>query len=98
GVVPQSKSDDYLDYLKKTGISGCQSTMGNRGVFVFRRNEGDKTHYLMMTLWDSFDSIRKFAGADVDKARYYPEDKDYLVELEPHVTHYDVSVESRMNS
>ncbi len=44
----------------------------------------------MDTLWESFESIRKFAGDDIEKARYYPDDKDYLLELEPHVTHYEV--------
>jgi hypothetical protein len=36
------------------------------------------------------DSIRAFAGDDVERARYYPEDEAFLLELEPHVTHYDV--------
>jgi hypothetical protein len=51
-----------------------------------------------MTLWDSVESIKRFAGEDIHKARYYPEDKDYLLEMEPHVTHYEVFVESGANS
>jgi hypothetical protein len=43
-----------------------------------------------MSLWDSMDSIRAFAGDDVERARYYPEDRGFLLELEPHVTHYEV--------
>jgi len=92
GVVPLSKSNKYLKYLKKTGVSDCKTLMGNRGVYVLRRNEDDKSHFLFMSLWDSIDSIHKFAGDDIDKARYYPEDKDYLLELEPTVTHYEVLV------
>ena len=30
------------------------------------------------------------AQADVERAHYYPEDRDYLLELEPTVTHYEV--------
>ena len=90
GVVPESVSDEYLEYMKKTGIADYQTAEGNRGVFIFRRNEKGKTHYLLLTLWDSTKSIRKFAGENIEKARYYPEDKDYLLELEPYVTHYDV--------
>lgn len=90
GVVPKSKSDEYLEYLEKTGVPDSKSTEGNRGVFVLRRNEDDKTHFLFISLWESFDAIRKFAGDDIDKARYYPEDKKYLLELEPNVTHYEV--------
>lgn len=90
GVVPESKSDDYLQNQKEHGIADYFSTEGNRGVFVMRRNEEGNTHYLLLTLWDSIESIRKFAGDDIEKARYYPDDKDYLLELEPHVTHYEV--------
>ena len=92
GVVPQEKSDDYLENQRKHGISDYFSTEGNRGVFVLRRNEDNKTHFLLLTLWDSKESIRKFAGDDIDKARYYPDDKDYLLELELNVTHYEVSM------
>jgi heme-degrading monooxygenase HmoA len=67
-----------------------RETPGNRGVHVFRRREGEVVHYLLTTLWDSWDSIRSFAGEDVSKARYYPEDSRYLLELEPTVTHFEV--------
>ncbi len=43
-----------------------------------------------MTLWESEAAIRAFAGADYVRARYYPEDDDYLLEREPFVTHHDV--------
>ncbi|NIR52061.1 antibiotic biosynthesis monooxygenase [candidate division KSB1 bacterium] len=90
GVVPESKSDDYLENQKEHGISDYLSTEGNRGVFVLRKNEEGKSHYLLLTLWDSVESIHNFAGEDIEKARYYPDDEDYLIELEPNVTHYEV--------
>lgn len=90
GRVPASKSDAYYDYLKRSGLADYASTPGNRGVFVFRRTEDDVTHFLLTTLWDSWDAIRAFAGDDVERARYYPEDDDYLLEREPTVTHYEV--------
>jgi hypothetical protein len=48
-------------------------------------------HFLLLTLWDSRDAIRAFAGDDMDCARYYPEDAAFLLELEPTVTHYEVA-------
>ena len=35
-------------------------------------------------------NAQDFAGADYEKAVYYPEDKQFLLELDPHVTHYEV--------
>jgi hypothetical protein len=31
-----------------------------------------------------------FAGDDYTRARYYDFDSDYLIEMEPHVRHYDL--------
>jgi heme-degrading monooxygenase HmoA len=92
GVVLAVKSDEYFEYIKKTGVSDIQKTEGNRGVFVLRRNEDGKSIFFMLSLWDSVESISKFAGQDIRKAYYYPKDKDYLIELEPFVTHFEVLV------
>ncbi|HEX4601998.1 MAG TPA: hypothetical protein VH116_11445 [Gemmatimonadales bacterium] len=90
GVVPAAQGDAYGAYLQTTGVVDCRATAGNRGVQVLRRTVGDTTHFLFISLWDSIEAIRRFAGEDVERARYYPEDRAYLVELEPTVLHYDV--------
>jgi len=95
GVTPAEKADEYVKYLNETGVPDYQATEGNRGVYVLRRIEGDRAHFLTLSLWESLDAIRGFAGDDVERARYYPEDEEFLLEFEPAVTHYEVVVESR---
>jgi heme-degrading monooxygenase HmoA len=90
GVVPESKADAYDGYLRRTGVPDLQATPGNRGVYVLRRVQEGEAHFLLISLWESLDAIRAFAGDDIERARYYPEDEAFLVELEPHVTHYEV--------
>lgn len=92
GVTPASKADDYLHYLHATGLKDYRATEGHRGVSVLRRIDGDRAEFLLISLWESMDAIRRFAGDDVERAVYYPEDKDYLLELEPQVRHYEVVV------
>ena len=92
GATPATKGDAYAAYLERTGVKDCRATAGNRGVQVLRRTIGDQAHFLFISFWDSMDAIRGFAGADVEQARYYPDDANYLVELEPTVTHYEVFV------
>jgi heme-degrading monooxygenase HmoA len=92
GRVPAAQADAYFDYLQRTGIPDYQRTPGNRGVYVLRRIEGGEAHFLLTSLWDSLEAIRAFAGEDLERARYYPEDTAYLLELEPNVTHYEVLV------
>jgi len=91
GAVPAEKADTYLRYLEETGIPDSKATPGNRGVYVLRRRDGALAHFLFVSLWESREAIRAFAGEDLEKARYYPEDAAFLVELEPTVTHYEVA-------
>ena len=81
---------EYLKYLFETGIPGYRATPGNAGAWVLRRIEGDVCHFTTLTFWDSREAIRAFAGEDIEAARYYPEDKKYLLEFAPTVTHYEV--------
>ena len=89
GVVPAAKAADYLKSLEGTGLPDYKNTPGNQGVQVLQRTIGEHTHFLLITLWESYDAIRAFAGDDIEKARYYPEDEDFLLELEPTVSHYE---------
>jgi len=90
GVVPEEKANEYSEYLMRAWISDLKKDKGSKGVYVFRRQDAGKTHFRVISLWDSYDSIKRFAGEDYQLARYNPEDKDYLLELEKYVTHYDV--------
>ena len=92
GITEASKADEYLDYLNKTGVPEYRVTRGNLGVYVLRRIDGNKAHFLLLTLWESEDAIKRFAGSNMEMAKYYPEDEHYLLELEPNVTHYEVLV------
>lgn len=94
GVTPAAKADEYLAYLEATGLRGYRAIDGNRGVFVLRRIAGGRADFLLVSLWDSYEAVRNFAGDNVEKAVYYPEDRKYLLKLEPNATHYDVVFES----
>jgi heme-degrading monooxygenase HmoA len=89
GVTSTEKADAYLDYLNQTGIPDYLATPGNRGAFVLRRADGERSHFLTISLWDSLESIKGFAGDDYERARYYAEDEKFLLEFEPAVRHYE---------
>jgi len=90
GPVPKAKGDAYEEYLKKTGLADYRTIEGNKGVYLLRRDLGDQYEFLTLSFWDSLDSIMKFSGVDYMRARYYPEDKDYLTVFEPLVSHFEV--------
>src|SRR4051812_42714396 len=60
GVTPRAKANEYHLYLQRTGVKDCEATPGNRGVYVLRREEGDESEFLFISLWDSLDVIRGF--------------------------------------
>lgn len=90
GMTEAAKAEEYAEYMEQTGVLDLAATPGNQGVFMLRRLEGEQAHFLMISMWESEAAIRRFAGENIEVARYYPQDSDYLLELEPMVTHYEV--------
>ena len=95
GRVPTSKAKAYREFTNSRAIPDYQSVPGNRSVHILERQEGEITHFITLTFWDSLDAIRGFAGEDVERAKYYPEDSDFLLEFEPKVVHYEVVGQSK---
>ncbi len=90
GRTRAALADEYYASLERTGIPDYESTTGNQGVWVPRSIEQETAHFLLITLWESVESIKLFAGDDYRKARYYPEDQGYLLEFEENASHYEV--------
>ncbi len=90
GKVPTSKAAAYREFTNGRALPDYQSVKGNLSAYVLEREEGDITHFITLTFWESLEAIQGFAGQDVEVAKYYPEDKDFLLEFEPTVVHYEV--------
>jgi len=90
GLTEANRADAYAEYVRDTGVRELTATSGNRGVYLLRRREGEKTRFRVMSLWDSMEGIRGFAGEDPERARYYPEDARFLDALPPTVEHFEV--------
>lgn len=91
GRTRLEKADEYASFLEARAMPDYRGTPGNLGAQVLRRDEGQVTHFLTLSYWESEDAIRAFAGDDVLQARYYPEDAGFLLEFEPQVQHFDVA-------
>jgi heme-degrading monooxygenase HmoA len=91
-VTPATRADEYLEFLNRTGVPDYRTTEGNRAVYVLRRIEEDRAHFLTLTFWDDIEDVKRFAGSDPKKAKYYPDDEEFLLGFEPTVEHYEVIV------
>jgi heme-degrading monooxygenase HmoA len=90
GWTNSDDADAFVGYLRKTGLSEYRTTAGNRGAWILRRTDGDRTEFITLSFWDSLEAIHGFAGDDIDQAVFYPEDDRFLVDRERHVTHYEL--------
>jgi heme-degrading monooxygenase HmoA len=90
GRVATPKARAYREFLNRRAIPDYQSAPGNLSVHILERADGEVTHFVTLTFWESLEAIKGFAGDAVEVAKYYPEDKDFLLEFEPAVVHYEV--------
>lgn len=95
GETRAEDADRYLAYLRRTGVADCRATPGNRGVQIQRRVVKDRAEFVFISFWDAMDDIRAFAGDDVHRARYYPEDERMLLAMPPGIDHFDVVADAR---
>ena len=91
GETPLHKADEYERFLSERAIQDYKSVPGNLGVIILRRDSEDRTKFTIITFWESLDAIKQFAGEDYEKAKYYEEDKDYLLGFPEKVEHYRIT-------
>ncbi len=85
----------YADFLRKRAIPDYRGTEGFKGLIFLRRLVADEAHFVLITFWQDLESVRNFAGDDVEKAKYYPEDRDFLLEFPERVEHFEVFAMSK---
>jgi heme-degrading monooxygenase HmoA len=90
GKTSLEKFDAYTDFLKQVAIPDYQKTPGFQNLSFLRQIKEGEGHFTLITYWDAWQSIKSFAGHDIEKAKYYEEDKDFLLEFEETVQHYEV--------
>ena len=82
----------YYSYLQQTGLKEYRGTEGFENALVLTREIGEETEYVLITLWDNMEAVKRFAGPQPERAVYYPEDDRYFPASErlPYVRHYEV--------
>ena len=91
GATRAEDADTYLEYPRRTGLAEYAGTEGHRSTITLRRIDGERAEFLLLTLWESMDAVRRFAGDDDPlRAVFYPEDDRYLVSRDDRVTHFEV--------
>src|SRR5205085_5107831 len=91
GRVPTQRANEYEHYLDTEGVQKLRAIKDNLGAQMFRRDLGDNTtEFVVISYWPSRDAIRAYAGADIEKVHDLPRDKEFLIDPEKTVRHYDI--------
>lgn len=85
--------EQYTYFLKEVAIPDYEKTVGFMGLTFLRNRQGEEGHFTLITYWKNMEVIKNFAGEDFEKAKYYPEDDDFLLEFEEKVQHHEVFAE-----
>ena len=93
GMVEASKADEYAEFMKERAVPDYSSVDGLIKLLFLKDVKADVAHFLLVTHWDSMEAVKKFAGENPEKAKYYPEDDDYLLEKEETSALYQVFYE-----
>lgn len=90
GWTRAEDAEAYRDYMNRVALPGYSDVPGNVAAFLSSRRDGDREEFTMVSVWESMDAIKAFAGDDPTRAVFYPEDDDYLIERELTVSHHEV--------
>lgn len=86
GATRAADAEAYAAYVERC-LEGERS-------LVLQRVDGERAEIETIIFFDSLDDVRSFAGDDIERARFYPEDDRYLIEREATVRHFDVPLAS----
>jgi heme-degrading monooxygenase HmoA len=90
GKTSVEKYHAYTIFLKDAAIPDYQKTEGFKGLTFLKSIENGEGHFTLITFWENLEVIKNFAGEDFEKAKYYAEDGDFLLEFEEKVQHHEV--------
>lgn len=89
-VARREHADDYVRHLKADTWPGLGAIPGFIDGVIHRREHARGTEFVIVTRWESIDSLRKFAGADPEVAVVPQKIQSMLVEFDGRVRHYEV--------
>lgn len=90
GITKATDYEEYTTFMKEKAISDYKKTEGFVKLSFLRRIKNDIAHFTLITYWENLEVIKNFAGDDYEIAKYYPRDKDFLLEFEEKVKHFEV--------
>ena len=84
------RASEYVLHATKKVFPALRAIEGHRGAYLLRRMVDGAIEFVVLTLWDSMATARRFAGAEPEKAVVDAEARAILTSFDERVTHYEI--------
>jgi heme-degrading monooxygenase HmoA len=92
GRTSIEKADEYRQYLFDVGIKKIAALPGNRGVQLMMSKTATQGEFMVVSYWNSIEAIKGYAGENYTRVHDLPRDKEFLVDMETLVRHFELDV------
>jgi heme-degrading monooxygenase HmoA len=88
GYSTPEKADGYRVMLLRQILPHINKSQGYGGSFVLERTINGEIEFLIITLWESMDAVRQFAGPRYERAVIHEEAAAFLTRYDAESIHY----------
>jgi len=85
----------YAALLRNDVLPGIHRVSGTRGAYAMRRNLEEGVEFRTLTLWESMDAVRAFAGEDYEAAVVPSDARKLLSRFDTKSEHFEIIADSR---
>jgi heme-degrading monooxygenase HmoA len=93
GVTTGENASQYEELLRSEILPGIHRVEGYRGAYLLRREVPEGAEFVTLTLFESMDAVRRFAGDDLEKAVVPEQARRLLARFDSRSVHYTVLLE-----
>jgi heme-degrading monooxygenase HmoA len=84
------EADKYIRHATTKVFPSLRAIEGHRGAYLLRNQVDECVEIVVLSLWESMDAVRRFAGAEPNRAVVEPDARAVLTSFDDFVTHFDV--------
>src|SRR5262245_4991779 len=91
GLAKSEEAENYIAHLQTDTFPGLSQIQGFVSASILRRPLDRGVEFLIITVWESLEAIRRFAGETAETAVVPPAVQVMMVEYDKQVSHYEVA-------
>jgi heme-degrading monooxygenase HmoA len=89
GWTTLANADAYEELLRSEVLPGIHRVKGFKGAHLLRREDKNEVEFVTLTMFDSIEAVKEFAGEDYEVAVVPPEARKLLSRFDARSAHYE---------